>query len=255
MGSSGQKTKGPFANICQAYKNQLCGGGLQGRGGGGGGHRRQGRGRLLCGAGKGATNYNNMGCRERRSPHKNNRGLPRTQLGKGPTENVGGWYIWVSQVVALPALAVPQQLQLAQVVLPRLVLEEAGDVGQLEVVLGEAVHLEEPPAVLEPAEEGVLLAVAADAGVGVVPGVLALAAHPGVALGEVGEVAGQLIAAGGAAGGGGALALVLHQEAVPPRDPRVVGPDPGDLVRLQVGRGGEGGGGGVGQDQGKEGQA
>ena len=25
MGSSGQKTKGPFANICQAYKNQLCG--------------------------------------------------------------------------------------------------------------------------------------------------------------------------------------------------------------------------------------
>ena len=24
MGSSGQKTKGPFANICQAYKNQLC---------------------------------------------------------------------------------------------------------------------------------------------------------------------------------------------------------------------------------------
>ena len=27
MGSSGQKTKGPFANICQAYKNQLCAGG------------------------------------------------------------------------------------------------------------------------------------------------------------------------------------------------------------------------------------
>ena len=24
MGSSGQKTKGLFANICQAYKNQLC---------------------------------------------------------------------------------------------------------------------------------------------------------------------------------------------------------------------------------------
>ena len=157
----------------------------------------------------------------------------------------------ISQVVALPALAVPEELQLAEVVLPRLVLQEAGDVGQLEVVLGQAVHLQEPRAVLELAEEGVLLAIAADAGVGVVPGVLALAAQPGVALGQVCEVPAQLAAAGGAAGGRGALPLVLHQEAVPPRDPRIVRPDAGDLIALYVRRRGEGGGGGVGQHQGK----
>ena len=73
-----------------------------------------------------------------------------------------------------------------------LVLQQPGNVGQLVLVLGEAVHLQEVLAVVELAEEGVLLAVAADASVRVVLRVLALAIQGRVALRQAGQVVVQL---------------------------------------------------------------
>ena len=67
-----------------------------------------------------------------------------------------------------------------------LVLQQPGNVGQLVAILGEAVHLQEVLAVVELAEEGVLLALAADARVRVVPRVLALAVQRRVTLRQAG---------------------------------------------------------------------
>ena len=73
-----------------------------------------------------------------------------------------------------------------------LVLQQPGNVRQLVAVLGEAVHLQEVLAVVELAEEGVLLAVAADASVRVVPRVLALAVQGCITLCQAGKVVVQL---------------------------------------------------------------
>ena len=97
-----------------------------------------------------------------------------------------------SHIIALPPLAVLENVELAQVVLLGLVLQQAGDVAQLEAVLGEAVHLEEALAVVKLAEKRVFLAVASDARVGIISRILALAVKLGVALRQACEIIVQL---------------------------------------------------------------
>ena len=71
-----------------------------------------------------------------------------------------------------------------------------GEVDELEAVLGEVVHLHEVVSVLKLAEYGVLLPDGSETGVGVVPGVLALALEGLAALSQILEVSVELATAG-----------------------------------------------------------
>ena len=96
-------------------------------------------------------------------------------------------------------------------------------VGELQRVLGEAIHLDGVLAIMELTEQTVLLAQGPDAGVGVVPRVLTLAVHLHAALRQVVQVVLQGRGAGLAAGPRPRLPRVLHQEAMPTLDVRDVG--------------------------------
>ena len=103
--------------------------------------------------------------------------------------------------------------------------EHSCQVGQLKRVLDDVVHLYRVLVVLELTEQAVLLAQGPDAGVRVVPRVLALAVKLLAALRQVVQVVLDGRGAGVAAGPGLGLPRVLHQEAVPALDVRDVGED------------------------------
>ena len=103
--------------------------------------------------------------------------------------------------------------------------EHTRQVGQLKRVLDDVVHLYCVLVVLELTEQAVLLAQSPDAGVRVVPSVLALAVKLLAALRQVVQVVLDGRGAGVAAGPGLGLPRVLHQEAVPALNVRDVGED------------------------------